>query len=99
MSLQLIMVNYGNLEDDVKVVEWCKNLHHFDEVTVLHPDPRNRYSPNIMQARSKIQNLCWIYEVPEYVVCDHALSIQWDGYIINESKWDPQYLEYDWIGA
>lgn len=29
----------------------------------------------------------------------HALIVQWDGFIKNPQAWDPQFLEYDYIGA
>ena len=29
----------------------------------------------------------------------HVLCIQWDGYVLDPSNWDPAFLDYDYIGA
>lgn len=40
-----------------------------------------------------------IYELPSYVETSHALLIHPDGYVINPELWNPEWLEYDYIGA
>jgi Protein of unknown function (DUF5672) len=35
----------------------------------------------------------------EHVRTSHALSIQWDGFVVDGSRWQPRFLEYDYIGA
>ena len=40
-----------------------------------------------------------IYELFKYIKSSHVLIIQWDGYIINSTKWDVKFLKYDYIGA
>ena len=35
----------------------------------------------------------------EYIKTDYALIVQWDGYVLNGNKWNPQFLNYDYIGA
>ena len=35
----------------------------------------------------------------EHVTTEHALIIQWDGYVINPQKWENEFLKYDYIGA
>ena len=39
-----------------------------------------------------------LHSLHEYVKTSHALCIQWDGFVINNAGWDPQFLEYDYIG-
>ncbi|MFO1316696.1 MAG: DUF5672 family protein [Burkholderiales bacterium] len=34
-----------------------------------------------------------------YVATPHALLIQWDGYVVNPSAWDPAFLACDYLGA
>lgn len=34
-----------------------------------------------------------------HVVTTHALTIQWDGFVLDGKAWDPEFLEYDYIGA
>jgi hypothetical protein len=35
----------------------------------------------------------------EHIETSHALCVQWDGFVLNAQAWDPQFLEYDYIGA
>jgi Flp pilus assembly protein TadD len=34
-----------------------------------------------------------------YVLTSHALLVQWDGYVVNPSAWEPAFLQCDYIGA
>jgi hypothetical protein len=48
-----------------------------------------------------IQEYCeyfW-YEVPYLVQTKFFLNIQWDGWVVDPSMWDDEYLNYDFIGA
>ncbi len=40
-----------------------------------------------------------IYSLYKYIETSHILIVQWDGYIINIEKWNPDFLNYDYIGA
>ena len=40
-----------------------------------------------------------IYDLPKYVDTSHALLIHQDGYVINPHLWNPDWLNYDYIGA
>ena len=34
-----------------------------------------------------------------HIVTSHALIVQWDGYVTGPEVWDPDFLQYDYIGA
>ena len=38
-------------------------------------------------------------QVIENIKTKHMLVVQHDGFILNPDKWDPEYLNYDYIGA
>ncbi len=40
-----------------------------------------------------------IYELWRYVDTDYAMLIHADGYVINPELWNPEWLNYDYIGA
>jgi hypothetical protein len=40
--------------------------------------------------------LCDLYK---YVETDYCLVVQSDGFVLNASRWNPAFLEYDYIGA
>lgn len=35
----------------------------------------------------------------DYVRTSHCLVIQWDGFVLDADRWDPEFLDYDYIGA
>lgn len=39
------------------------------------------------------------YEVPRIVRTSHVLTIQYDGWVIDGSAWEPAWLRYDYVGA
>ena len=34
-----------------------------------------------------------------YVATSHLLVVQWDGYVLDASRWDDEFLRFDYIGA
>lgn len=38
-------------------------------------------------------------ELAAHIDTDHALCIQWDGFVLDGKSWDPRFLDYDYIGA
>ncbi len=44
-------------------------------------------------------NKAIIYELPKYIETEFALLIHGDGYVINPELWNPEWLNYDYVGA
>jgi len=40
-----------------------------------------------------------IHNFQEYIHTDYVLIIQYDGFVLNPAAWDPEFLQYDYIGA
>jgi len=40
-----------------------------------------------------------VYDLGDYVDTDYAILVHADGYIINPELWNPEWLNYDFIGA
>jgi hypothetical protein len=38
-------------------------------------------------------------ELGQYIETSHVLIVQWDGFIIDPSKWSDSFLAYDYVGA
>lgn len=38
-------------------------------------------------------------DLADHVNTTHALCVQWDGYVLHGARWNPAFLEYDYIGA
>jgi hypothetical protein len=98
MSIQLICVNHGNALDAEKVMRHCMKHMPFEVKTLFHERPG--YCGDIETVTAwGTPNEVWVHEVPKYIVCDHAMAVHWDGYIINPLAWTSDFLNYDWIGA
>lgn len=109
MGLQLLCVNWGNLDDAVKVVRHCQEIMpvgFFEVSTIIHPKPpfaaqRGIYGGDLEIIRAHQSNMCdcWINQVPEEVKRDRVLAVHWDGFIVRPDLWNNDFLMYDWIGA
>ncbi|GAC1574039.1 MAG: hypothetical protein NVS3B5_04070 [Sphingomicrobium sp.] len=40
-----------------------------------------------------------VQSLHRHIETSHALSVQWDGYVLDPARWDPEFLEYDYVGA
>ena len=40
-----------------------------------------------------------IYSLHKYIRTKYVLIVQWDGFICNIKKWDPKFLDFDYVGA
>jgi hypothetical protein len=38
-------------------------------------------------------------QLAEHIATSHVLCVQWDGYVLDGSAWNPGFLDYDYIGA
>lgn len=38
-------------------------------------------------------------QLVDHVETSHCLTIQWDGHVLDASRWNPDFLAYDYIGA
>jgi glycosyltransferase involved in cell wall biosynthesis len=40
-----------------------------------------------------------VKKLADHIKTSHVLTVQWDGYVLNGSAWDDEFLKYDYIGA
>ncbi|MCJ2184176.1 hypothetical protein MTR62_15970 [Novosphingobium sp. 1949] len=66
-------------------------------VTPAHPDievvPITPIRSSAAYSRFMLENLA------DHVATSHCLVVQWDGHVIDAARWDPAFLDYDYIGA
>jgi len=51
-----------------------------------------------IKSKEEYSHFC-IKELSKYVDTTHCLLVQWDGYILDETSWKEEFLEYDYIGS
>lgn len=89
-TLTLLSVAWGNEVNKInKILDHCKNIFpYFDEVKLLsHITDLIEY------------NRFFIEDLNNYISTDFVLTVQSDGFIINPSSWNDNFLNYDYIGA
>lgn len=100
-NVTLIGVDGNHADLLVKAQEIsCKNIN-FGAIKLLTEIKINSpYHVKIKPILSeKEYNLFVMRELYKYVDTTHLLIIQYDGYIINYTAWDNEFLNYDYIGA
>lgn len=40
-----------------------------------------------------------VYDLGDYIDTEYAITVQYDGWIINPDKWSDEFYQYDYIGA
>jgi hypothetical protein len=74
----------------LKAIERSKRHIQFgNELFIDHASINNK------QAYSKFM----LQELHKYIQTEFVLVVQWDGWVINANAWQPQFLDYDYIGA
>lgn len=86
----------------IKAAKHCMKSVNFKNVKILSNTVVKTEDIEIIQIPSLNQEqyckFC-LYELPKYVNTDFCLTFQGDGFIINPSLWNNDFLNYDYIGA
>jgi len=79
---------------DIKTIYW------FSDVPCPYPDVRVRWIkiPRFKKYTDEYNKIT-LKLVPHIAVEDYNLIIHADGFAVNRESWDPQFYEYDYIGA
>jgi hypothetical protein len=84
-----------------RVLEICKGHCNFGSIKLL----TSGYTSS--EYAVKISNIGSLKEYTEFILTElykhidteYVMLVQHDGYILDSSKWDPEFLKYDYIGA
>lgn len=68
----------------------CQQSVDFGDVKII--------TERLFQGREGYSEFC-IKHLANYIETEHVLIIHPDGYILNPSAWDDEFLQYDYIGA
>ena len=89
------------LTDTLALIEPKDVLWISDAPPLGHPNWYDSYGVYCVKPFTTIQEYCeylW-YELPYLVHTKFFLNIQWDGWVVDPGMWNPEYLQYDFIGA
>ena len=101
----LVAVSSIRIKETIRALETSlKGITYYDAILISHERPADlpvsiRFVPG-----SKIESIdayskFMLYDLASYIESDFALVVQYDGYVVRSNKWDPAFLEYDYIGA
>lgn len=83
-----------------------RSLEQFEPVDILIFSDQSQGWPsgasivgiNTLQSKDEY-NQYIIEQLPLHTTSTHYIILQYDGFILNRSKWDDDYLQYDYMGA
>lgn len=103
LNVDLISINCVNPQASVAALNHCQKFFNFGKtILVSHIEPAEYHSIELHQLEEKID---WhgyndqILNLTQHTDNDFVMVIQEDGYIINPTLWDDEFLNYDYIGA
>lgn len=85
------------LEDALTVLIPARTIVWSDSAEAL-PDGAEFALHRGLASLADVARVLW-HDVPERVTTSHFLIVQWDGWPVNASAWDNDFLIYDYIGA
>lgn len=104
-DVTLIAVTSINLEATLQAIEACQRRARFATCKLLtHQQPARLVPgveivmiPELATAREYSQFM--LRKLADHVATSHCLVVQWDGYALHPERWQPEFLDYDYIGA
>jgi len=104
-QVTLISATSINIEATLKAIEECQRHVRLAACKLLtHEQPARTVAgievvttPRLGSAENYSRLL--LTELARHVDTSHCLVVQWDGYVVNPERWNPAFLDYDYIGA
>lgn len=102
-NITLISINSTTPNASIKALEISRENINFKKTILLSDKSINHEFietiniPNIQNIQQ--YNFFCVKHLYKYIDTEYCLIIQPDGFVINPSKWDDDFLSYDYIGA
>lgn len=99
-EITLICCDGVNAERAKNVIELCKTKADFGAVKLLtHLPVESEHRVEIMPLKSLVAYSIWcLTEMHKHIDTPFGLVVQRDGWILNPQSWNPDWLNYDYIG-
>ncbi len=99
-TVTLFCADCVNAVRAVEILERCRDACDFGAVRLLTScETDYLHAVKIPPLHSlNAYSVFMLKRAHEFVDTPHMLVVQWDGFVINPSAWDPAWLYYDYIG-
>lgn len=112
-NVTLVAITSVRMDEHIAALKYSMKDIKFGEVKLLIGGYYN-YSPEVyfdlvnnnisIESVPSMKNIDeWnkavIYELPKHIKTDYCILIHDNGFIVDASKWNPEWLNYDYIGA
>lgn len=104
-DVTLIAATSINVEATLLAIEACKEKVRFAACKLLTHEPPTHTIPGLEMiiipqiTTSEQYSRLILKGLTEHIVTSHCLIVQWDGLVVDPARWNPQFLEHDYVGA
>jgi hypothetical protein len=103
-AVSLVCVETRRPELALFAIERCRRVACFHEARLLGARPDVLPDGVVQDAIAPIASVAdysrfMVKELGAHFSAPHALVVQWDGFITDPARWDPHFLDWDYIGA
>ena len=94
-----------NVQATIWALQHCLNQIEFSEcllftgAEITKADPRIRTVPLSGLSSARAYSEFMLTRLADFISSSHCLIVQWDGFVIDAARWDPAFLQFDYIGA
>jgi hypothetical protein len=99
-NVTLLCGDCVNIQRAIATVEHCKSKCNFGAVKLLTSIPTDYpHAVKIMHLGTLLDYSIWMLKrAYQYVDTPYVLTVQHDGFVLNPESWDPNWLNYDYMG-
>lgn len=94
-----------NVAATIRALEMCLDQIEFAECffvgsgKIAGSDPRIRFVEGETLKSGADYSDFILHRLADHVRSSHLLIVQWDGFVLDAGRWDPAFLDCDYIGA
>ncbi|NBU82359.1 MAG: hypothetical protein EBS55_12000 [Flavobacteriaceae bacterium] len=101
-NVTLVAVASVRVDKTIKALKYSSKDINFKDVKLITNeivDEPNIEVINVEKMDYEHYNKFIVFELYKYIDTDFALIIQDDGFVVNPDNWNPDFLNYDYLGA
>lgn len=105
-DITLVAVTSVALEPTVRALRASMRQAHFSRVLLLSDsaplgsiEREVEWRPIDRLASRRDYSRFMLRDLAPHIETSHALCVQWDGFVLDGTRWNPSFLDYDYIGA